>query len=155
MGVGAGLYMCDVVKKSSRSLSHLLMSSCASWQRYCTACSSGREANFAALNRGRHLCSAGRPSGWALAHILVAYRLIHVCIQPVALYKAQRYGPRSDVAVYWNAAGCCWSNRLYQRVRANVQRLALFVLSMLDCYTHWTADVRDRMPWHGGRPAIL
>ena len=28
MGVGAGVYMCDVVKKSSRSLSHLLMSSC-------------------------------------------------------------------------------------------------------------------------------
>jgi len=28
MGVGAGLYMCDVVKRSSRSLSHLLMSSC-------------------------------------------------------------------------------------------------------------------------------
>jgi len=28
MGVIAGLYMCDVVKKSSRSLSHLLMSSC-------------------------------------------------------------------------------------------------------------------------------
>ena len=28
MGIGAGLYMCDVVKKSSRSLSHLLMSSC-------------------------------------------------------------------------------------------------------------------------------
>ena len=27
MGVGAGLYMCDVVKKSSRWLSHLLMSS--------------------------------------------------------------------------------------------------------------------------------
>jgi len=31
MGVGAGLYMCDVVKKSSRSLSHLLMSSCLIW----------------------------------------------------------------------------------------------------------------------------
>ena len=30
MGVGAGLYMCDVVVKSSRSLSHLLMSSCMS-----------------------------------------------------------------------------------------------------------------------------
>ena len=30
MGVGAGLYMCDVVK-SSRSLSHLLMSSCLKW----------------------------------------------------------------------------------------------------------------------------
>jgi len=31
MGVGAGIYMCDVVKKSSRSLSHLLMSSCLTW----------------------------------------------------------------------------------------------------------------------------
>jgi len=29
MGVGAGLYMYDVVVKSSRSLSHLLMSSCS------------------------------------------------------------------------------------------------------------------------------
>jgi len=28
MGVGAGLYMYDVVVKRSRSLSHLLMSSC-------------------------------------------------------------------------------------------------------------------------------
>ena len=33
--------------------------------------SSERQAKFAALNRGRHLCSAGRPSRWALAHILV------------------------------------------------------------------------------------
>ena len=41
----------------------------ASWQHYCTASSSGRQPNFAALNRGRHLNSAGRPSRWALAHI--------------------------------------------------------------------------------------
>ena len=33
--------------------------------------SSGRQPNFAALNRGRHLYSAGRPSHCALAHILV------------------------------------------------------------------------------------
>ena len=33
--------------------------------------SSGRQPYFAALNRGRHLYSAGRPSRWALAHILV------------------------------------------------------------------------------------
>ena len=33
--------------------------------------SSGRQPNFAALNRGRHRCSAGRSSRWALAHILV------------------------------------------------------------------------------------
>jgi len=31
--------------------------------------SSGRQTNCAALNRGRHLYSAGRPSRWALAHI--------------------------------------------------------------------------------------
>ena len=41
----------------------------ASWQRYCTPSSSGRQPNFVALNRRRHLCSAGRPSRWALAHI--------------------------------------------------------------------------------------
>ena len=45
--------------------------------RVLAACSSGRQPNFAALNRGRHLCSAGRPSRWALAHILV---ISSVCI---------------------------------------------------------------------------
>ena len=39
--------------------------------------SSGRQGNFAALNRGRHLNSAGRPSRWALAHIVVA--VVSVC----------------------------------------------------------------------------
>jgi len=33
--------------------------------------SSGHKPNFAALSRGPHLCSTGRPSRWALAHILV------------------------------------------------------------------------------------
>ena len=53
----------------------------ASWQRYCMAFSSGRQPNFVALNRGRHLCSAGRPSCWALAHILVvcAYFYCNIC----------------------------------------------------------------------------
>jgi len=32
-------------------------------------CSNGRLPNFAALNRGRHLYSEGRPSRWALVHI--------------------------------------------------------------------------------------
>jgi len=32
-------------------------------------CGTGRHPSFAALNRGRHLYSAGRPSRWALAHI--------------------------------------------------------------------------------------
>ena len=33
--------------------------------------SSKRQPNFASLRRGRHLYSPGRPSRWALAHILV------------------------------------------------------------------------------------
>jgi len=33
--------------------------------------SSGHQPNFAALSTGRYLYSAGRPSGWVLAHILV------------------------------------------------------------------------------------
>jgi len=37
--------------------------------------SSGRQPNIAALNRGRHLYSAGWPSRWALAHILVLFDL--------------------------------------------------------------------------------
>ena len=49
----------------------LISTAFASWQRYCTAFKySERQPNFAALNRGRHQCSAGRPSRWALAHIL-------------------------------------------------------------------------------------
>jgi len=32
-------------------------------------CSSGRQPNFAALNRVRHLYAAGQPSHWAFAHI--------------------------------------------------------------------------------------
>jgi len=32
---------------------------------------SKHQPNFAALNRGHHLYSAGRPSHWALAHVIV------------------------------------------------------------------------------------
>jgi len=38
--------------------------------------SSGRQPNFAALNRGRHLYWAGRPSHWALAHISSYYHTL-------------------------------------------------------------------------------
>jgi len=40
----------------------------------------GREPNFAALTRGRHLYSAGRPSRWALAHILVTFEMPNIYI---------------------------------------------------------------------------
>jgi len=39
MGVGAGFCMCDIVVKSSRSLSHVLMSSCyRTWSLYAICC---------------------------------------------------------------------------------------------------------------------
>jgi len=48
MGVGAGLYMCDVVVKSSRSLSNLLLSSrsysCAAVGKILTNASRGPSA---------------------------------------------------------------------------------------------------------------
>ena len=38
----------------------------------------GVSPNFGALNRGRHLCSAGRPSRSALAHILVIIITVNI-----------------------------------------------------------------------------
>jgi len=35
-----------------------------------------------ALNRGRHLYSAGQPSRWALAHILVTYQMLSLAVYP-------------------------------------------------------------------------
>jgi len=45
--------------------------------------SSGRQPNFAALNRGRHLYSAGRPSRWTFAHIS-GYFMLSVLAQLIA-----------------------------------------------------------------------
>jgi len=39
------------------------------------------------LNRGRHLCLAGRPSGWALAHILVAYVLQYIILADYLIFS--------------------------------------------------------------------
>jgi len=50
--------------------------------------SSKRQPNFAALNRGRHLYSAGRPSCWALAHILVS--LVSLTLGPWVLRLRRR-----------------------------------------------------------------
>jgi len=54
--------------------------------------SSGRQPNFAALNRGRHMYSAGRPSRWALAHILV--ELCSLALTVEAIHKAKRVKTR-------------------------------------------------------------
>ena len=58
--------------------------------------SSGRQPNFAALNRGRHLYSAGRPSRWALAHILV-----------LAIYTAGLYWWYGNIWLWSLSCGLC------------------------------------------------
>jgi len=57
--------------------------------------SSGRQPNFAALNSGHHLYSAGQPSRWALAHISSSFFM-------VALWN------RAD-HIYFPAVLCLWS----------------------------------------------
>ena len=59
--------------------------------------SSGQQPNFAALNIGRHLYSAGRPSRWAFAHILVLFffpQNFHHHLASNAMYRvAQKLAP--------------------------------------------------------------
>jgi len=64
-------------------------------------CSSGRQPNFAALSRGRHLYLAGRPSRWALAHILVLL-FIYIVLQ-----AGIRIIPLRNVQANW----CRWCSR--------------------------------------------
>jgi len=51
--------------------------------------SSGRKPNFAALSIGRHLYSAGRPSRWALDHILVYLTLMNDHVRWIVTYQKQ------------------------------------------------------------------
>jgi len=54
--------------------------------------SSGRQPNFAALNRGRHLYSAGRPSRLASAHTLVnCYATTVWCVKIFKEYISLKY----------------------------------------------------------------
>ena len=62
----------------------------ASWQRYYTVLQQWTSANFAALNRRRHLYVAGRPSRWASAHILV-FGYIFPCL--VSVFEVQQGHP--------------------------------------------------------------
>ena len=57
--------------------------------------SSGRQPNFAALNRGRHLYSAGRPSRCALDHISSSISCRFVVQQAVQQNAQQIYKSRA------------------------------------------------------------
>jgi len=51
---------------------------------------SGHQPNFAAFSRGRHLYSAGRPSRWASAHILVRF-VVQLVTGSIARSAKRRY----------------------------------------------------------------
>ena len=59
---------------------------------------SGRKPNFVALSTGHHLYSAGRPSRWALAHILVVFGLVYIMQDSV--------GCKNLITVWWTVHFC-------------------------------------------------
>jgi len=92
--------------------------------------SSERQPNFAALNRGRHLCAAGRPSRWALAHISISWLvwLPRYCCSIVFIISVlQSADSTFDCHIICNrecdvwASEKCWARLL---VTAGVHKLA-------------------------------
>jgi len=61
--------------------------------------SSGRQPNFAALNRGRHLYSAGRSSHWALAHIS-SFALVAIIIMAALRNRMRTLYFCSVISIY-------------------------------------------------------
>jgi len=104
---------------------------------------SGRQSNFAALNRRRHLYLAGRPPRWAFAHILVSHKLsfafYHFCmrlshsisyaIRPknTLLYRLAFYSDCYFIQFHWRAlkhpvlhSRCCYwysTNKFRRSIR--------------------------------------
>ena len=98
--------------------------------------SSGREPNFVALNRGQHLYLAGRPSRWALAHILVgcllwpctiiSYITNHSNLSAVENYSAFDCGSKFNV-INWN--------QFWRVIRAYIVMCVWLCLSTMHCFS--------------------
>ena len=82
--VNFGPLAAEIVSLPQFGAPHQISTGFTSWQHDCTAYSSGRQPNFAALNRGHHLLSAEQPSRWALAHIssCVLFCVMRMCAKP-------------------------------------------------------------------------
>ena len=144
----------------------ILSTASASWQRYCTACSSVRQTNFAALNRGRHLCSAGRPSRWALAHILVQFQTSFLrCID--RNWNNQHDGCGSNLSSddhCWSVitSTCCgisWIIRHWS-FTADVTAVGdsgvgLGCLFLISCIWHWFPTFLPHAPLLNARVEVL
>jgi len=86
--------------------------------------SSERQPNFVALNRGRHLCSGGRPSRWALAHISSS-TLLERNRQPAVRLRVSH---NEDVACRNHSSAClCQIHRDRKKVSLhNADRFSKF-----------------------------
>jgi len=87
--------------------------------------SSGCQPNFAALNRGRHIYSAERPSHWALAHILV-------CLCKIAILICFSFWASVCKTVCPMLSDCC--------------------LSVLSCLSVTLVYCGQTVGWRAGRP---
>ena len=81
----------------------LISTGFAFWQRYCRAVKQC-QPNFAALNRGHHLCSAGRPR-WPLAHIsslflVSSFLFLFGSVRQIKLATRQLFGARYYTPLY-------------------------------------------------------
>ena len=100
------------------------------------------------LNRGRHLYSAGRPSRWALAHILVSLQLLYFSdharfTHQVALLLVQhRVGHGLDASMDW--IGLDWVGLDWVECWKNLDGLDWIGLRQMDdvilCY-RWNKQI--------------
>ena len=105
--------------------------------------SSGRHPNFAAsLNRWRHLYLAGRPSRWALAHILVGLPL---GLEPSTLYSiyffTQSLSSFCNTCPYHRNLFCCSINIILSSIPSLSLNCLLGTLSFtLTLHIHLTIE---------------
>jgi len=96
--------------------------------------SSRRQPNFAVLNRGRHLYSAGRPSRSASAHILVDYNVVTHNLNCNCLSSSFK---RLYARMHWRH----WPNQPHIMTDHNFQKTKFYFKNL-----HWTNACR----WYNG-----
>jgi len=102
------------------------------------ASSSGRQPNFAALNRGRHVYSAGRPSRWALAHIsgffcsfLIVLRSSQVSVsfvRPLQVYYTEH-------SISWRQICDSWVLFLIN-IRVHIAQTLIYISAQIVMYIY-------------------
>ena len=97
--------------------------------------SSGRQPDFAALNRGCHLYSARRPSRWALAHMSSCFAT-----------HALAVGPWS-CSFYWCSIVCGWELQISTTWCASMVQAELSPSYKLYSFKHLTQNRMLRSLW--------